>query len=142
MPSVYNTLHLAVATSGAHKFRWVTLLPKRRRNGQKYSTLILQQNKKGLPPSNAYGNQMIHAGEAATKALKLYEGGFSLKLKPGGQKSSVTAPFLTIRAETLQLVVKGSQSLERPALTWYIFSFVPHVRMTDPGEFMSTTAHR
>ena len=74
--------------------------------------------------------------------MKLYEDGLVLKLKPDGEKFTVVIPFLTTCVETLQLVVKGSLSLERPAPTWNVWTFGPQESVTEPGDCISTTAHR
>ena len=57
---------------------------------------------------------IVYAGEAATNALKLYDGGLGLKFKPTGEKSTVVMPSLTMSDETLQLVVNGSLSKTLP----------------------------
>lgn len=82
-----------------------------------------------------------HAGEAATKALKLYDDADVLKVKPGGEKT-ICAVSLVIVEFTLQVVSSASLSFERPAGRELVDVDDPHASVTFAGEVRRRTAQR
>jgi len=63
---------------------------------------------------NTKSNDPAHYLEAATNALKLYEGGLGLKLKPPGTNFRVTWPALRRTALTEHADFNGIFSFETP----------------------------
>jgi hypothetical protein len=62
-------------------------------------------------------SDLIYAGDAATKALKLYDGGVVLKFMPAGANVTASLPLRVIFAATLQSSFSASFCFEIPAGT-------------------------
>jgi hypothetical protein len=62
-------------------------------------------------------SDLIYAGDAATKALKLYDGGVVLKFMPAGANVTASLPLRVIFAATLQFSLSASFCFEIPAGT-------------------------
>lgn len=87
------------------------------------------------------GAKYPHAGEAATNALKLYDGGEVLKSKPGGLKV-VVVPLRLIELLTLQSCSSGSLYFDPPAGADTVMVESPHVSVTFAGALSCKTAQR
>lgn len=84
----------------------------------------------------------VHAGDAATNALKLYDDGCVLNVNPVGAKLSAVFPLRTTTALTAQLADSLSLSFASPAGTSVVCDVVPHESVTFAGAVSSATAQR
>lgn len=83
---------------------------------------------------------VYEAGDAATKALKLYEGGDVLNVNPSGANVTGLEPSLEIVEVTLQSVDSGRLSFVSPAGISVEFVDDPHARVTVAGDVSKVTA--
>lgn len=81
-------------------------------------------------------------GDAATKALKLYDGGVVLNVKPDGAKLSTACSLRTSVALTEQLETSGSFNLDKPEGTVAEDVLLPHASVTLAGAVACTIAQR